>query len=344
MFIGSKPKDIFPRQNKASADFFRRQQQKKIRAATAQIERYFRRNEGGTDYISIPAVTLNGAFRVSLMMTNNGISNYRPVGDSNGFDNELRVDNDGLVVSFKIAGGVFRTFTLDTPLVPSDLTSFDFVRDSSDVTSIEVNGVVQSTTSVNAGGFYIDQICKAAASSYHVGIISDLRIDDSGTPIRNYPINDNDNTIRDLVSGQDGSVINGNIADWSSLSKQVSGDWFGVELITQQVWENPEVSEAQWSFSNNIWTLIGDGSISQLEFIRAVNQPASMVLSGECLTVSGHLAVTSNNAGQTGITSTGLYSFDLDKSEIVGQLFKRHTGIVSATISKPSLREVLRIA
>ena len=203
------------------------------------------------------------------------------------------------------------------------------------------NGVLQTIDFVYSGT--ISELCRNGAI-YFAGVMANVEYYFGGAQIHGYDIKSNSNNIPDTVGSNNATVINGNADDWSLLTQQNSGDWIGVELITQQVWENPVASEAQWSFSNNRWTLNGDGSISQLEFILASNQPNIMVLSGECLSVSGHLAVTSNNAGQTGITSTGLYSFDLDKSEIDSQLFKRHTGIVSATISKPSLREVLRIA
>ena len=88
MFIGSKPKDLFPRQNKAAADFYRRQQQKRIQAQGPYlVQRSFRRNEGTTDYATIPEVTLSGAFRIPILMSYALGTEARPYGNSTGFDN-----------------------------------------------------------------------------------------------------------------------------------------------------------------------------------------------------------------------------------------------------------------
>ena len=249
------------------------------------ITRYFRRNEGTTDYYSHSTVTVD---RI--------VMDVKPVSGGSGLPTGAPAVTDGV------------------------LQTIDFTYSGT-----------------------ISELCRNGASHF-AGVMANVKYYFGGVQIHGYDIQSNGNNIPDTIGSNDASVINGTPSDWSLLTQQTSGDWLGIELITQQIWENPAISEAQWSFASDNWTLAGDGSISQLQLIAAAGQPECMVLSGECLSVSGHLAVTSNNAGQTGITSAGSYSFDLDKSEIDGQLFKRHTGTVNATISKPSLREVLRIA
>ncbi|MCP4929997.1 MAG: hypothetical protein GY918_13155, partial [Gammaproteobacteria bacterium] len=63
------------------------------------------------------------------------------------------------------------------------------------------------------------------------GIIANLRIWDNSTLIRDYPIDDDSNTLVDHASGQDGSVINGIQADWGLFEEQSTGEWLGQELV-----------------------------------------------------------------------------------------------------------------
>ncbi|MEH6451270.1 MAG: hypothetical protein V7765_21595 [Oleispira sp.] len=62
-----------------------------------------------------------------------------------------------------------------------------------------------------------------------IGVIADFKLSVDGALIRNYPINDNGSTIRDLVSGQDGTVVNGNADDWG-LFKENPTSWEGQNL------------------------------------------------------------------------------------------------------------------
>ena len=63
------------------------------------------------------------------------------------------------------------------------------------------------------------------------GILANLKIYDAGTLVRDYPIDDNSDTLVDMASGQDGTVINGNASDWGLYAQQATGEWLGQELV-----------------------------------------------------------------------------------------------------------------
>ena len=53
-----------------------------------------------------------------------------------------------------------------------------------------------------------------------LGTLSDFKVYDAGELIRSYPVNDSGNTIRDIVSGQNGVIINGTAGDWGLFKEQ----------------------------------------------------------------------------------------------------------------------------
>merc|ERR1711879_421571 len=108
---------------------------------------------------------------------------------------------------------------------------------------------------------------------------------------------------------------------------------------TQSIWENPDRSDSEWSFSNNQWTLNGSGSASVLRLIPTADQPHLIRLTGNVTGVSGVLAATS--VGAFNITEDGFYSLDLSLVDAVNYLYKRRGGVVNATLDKPSMKTLL---
>jgi len=143
-----------------------------------------------------------------------------------------------------------------------------------------------------------------------------------------------------------GTVINGNADDWGLFTEQATGEWLGQELITQDVWENPDSVGAQWGFANNQWTMISDGSISALSLLPFGSQPDVMRLIGNIVSIDQNRLATnqSGSIGEGQFDSAGPYAFEWSKAVYGGQQFKRAGGAVTATIDKPSLKEVLNVA
>jgi hypothetical protein len=137
------------------------------------------------------------------------------------------------------------------------------------------------------------------------------------------------------------TIINPNDSDWALYQQQATGKWLGQELITQAVWESPDNANDQWSFSNNQWSLDGDGDNNVLSLINSSDQPDRIALSGILTAINGELAVVQTSVFS--LTATGSYYFEFNKEDVVTQQFKRATGPVTATLDKPSIREVLNV-
>lgn len=118
------------------------------------------------------------------------------------------------------------------------------------------------------------------------------------------------------------------------------GKYLGPELVTQDVWENPNaVHESGWSFneSQNTWALEGDGSYEQLKLLSSTEYPNQYLLSFTVENLSGPFAYLEQNGF---VTDDGTHTFLVGPDD-AGQTFKRNSGIANATLYKPSIREIL---
>jgi hypothetical protein len=311
------------------------------------VTRYLRRNEATTDYGIIPTVTLSGDFVIECDFTFNGASNSKLMGHtSNALGGLWGVNMDGDVVVRH--SNSWSSLGIVPNLVAGTLYKARLFR-TNGVIGSSINGVSAPSTTGFSGDWIISQIWRAFGSSmyeYLAGILANLKIYDDGVLVRDYPINDNSNTLKDLASGQDGSIVNGTADQWKAYQKQTTGEWLGPELVTQALWEVPSGVGAQWSFLGNEWTLTGDGSLSALVIIGGASQPDVMRITGEIIAIDqNRLAVTeSSGIGDGQVDSVGLYSHEWSKSIKGAQQFKRAGGAITATISKPSIKEVLNVA
>jgi len=208
----------------------KKQQDRKKRKAS--LPRYFRHCEGGTDYISIPTVTLASDFVISWSSQDlGGVGNHVVMKERGVADSSFIYYADGsgrVFVRINKTGGGAGFLGLDN--ITPDFTDFTLAKVGDSYT---LSGAGQERTLLVTGAkpFVINAINEGFE-----GVVSDVIFNDSGALTRNYPINDNSNTIRDLVSGQDGSVINGNADDWGAFKEQPSL-WKGRDL-TVPPWDS----------------------------------------------------------------------------------------------------------
>ena len=107
---------------------------------------------------------------------------------------------------------------------------------SSGVLSIVIDGALDSSKAIGAGSSVLDSLYKNTFGNNLSGILANLKIYDNGTLIRDYPLDDNSNILRDKANGQSGTVINGNASDWG-LFKELPTLWKGQDL-TVPPWDS----------------------------------------------------------------------------------------------------------
>ena len=208
----------------------------KDRKKRKSLLRYFRLNEGGTDYISIPSLELSGEFNIEMLIyPTDGKSHIvsDTVGGTRVF---IEAASNKIELTAQSSSSIF------DGVVPLNVFSLLCIKRIAGAISVTVGGVVfpPSASGADDKTLIINSIGGvwggATSVPTFIGIQSDVKITDGSTLIRDYQINDNDNTIRDLVSGQDGSVINGNADDWG-LFKEQPTLWKGQDL-TVPPWDS----------------------------------------------------------------------------------------------------------
>ena len=191
--------------------------------------RYFRFNDGSNDYISIPRVTLSGAFDVSCLVSTTQATVASLYGDAGSDANSVAINVSGLDIRISV-NRVIMSFV--APQINDGvLRSLVLSRDVSNNVTATLDGVALVGGGVAAGDFIIDLICaNNAPTNFLTGAIASVQMFDAGTPVRNYPINDNSNDIVDTISGENGSVVNGDADDWGFFNQLPDGNWQGVNL------------------------------------------------------------------------------------------------------------------
>ena len=197
----------------------------------ARAIRYFRINEGSTDYATIPPITLSADFVIEFVSLGVAATFGRILGNTASFDNEVRLNSDDASLSMKFSAGVSRQITFDAGITRGNLNKFKISRVSG-VVSLTLNGVIQASTFVDAGALNLDAVHKSS-TSINTGVVSNLIFTDAGTLTRSYPINEASGTaIFDEVSGQDGTIVLGSDDDRGVFQEiTLEGNWQGSALV-----------------------------------------------------------------------------------------------------------------
>jgi len=285
-----------------------------------------------TTAVEGPEIVINGDF--------DGISDWLSMRGAS-----LSTDSGQLVVTNGVAGfgGAVQPITLEVGqqyIVSADYEHVDgsgflMISGSSNLGNprmLEVEVAVEDTKFI--------QVFTATHESAYVGVAQ------GSTATPGTVAKFGDITIKKLIGGTYGTAVNMDSSD-SELFEYDSDNsyWLGPDLITQDAWENPAIAGVQWSFSSDKWTLNGDGGLSVLSILLSGDQPENMRVSGFVESITGvGLSASSASLPKTLLDSVGGYSFDMTKTEASSQLYKRASGPVTATITKPSLREILEVA
>lgn len=190
--------------------------------------RYFLTFPGVNQYVSIPEVTLSGAFSISMMIYPTSVRAHLLADNTGGsrlfyeeVNNKIELLMPGQVVSF-------------SGLPPKNqLSLLTLSRDASNNYTCVLNGVSLNITAGQGGGGSFafnsigDQFGGATSVPNFEGVVSNLLIIDNGTPVRFYPLDDNATTIRDTIGGNDGTYINGAPGDWELFVLGSDNIWVG---------------------------------------------------------------------------------------------------------------------
>ncbi len=109
----------------------------------------------------------------------------------------------------------------------------------------------------------------------------------------------------------------------------------GANLYTQEVIENPDYAEDQWTYlGDGRWQLTGDGSLSAVQFVTTPSQPTKGYVQFEIESISGGTITCAASSPPGSFFDTeGVKTFYYsDISEVGLVQFKRRSGAVQAII------------
>lgn len=122
--------------------------------------------------------------------------------------------------------------------------------------------------------------------------------------------------------------------DWFTLN---SGTFIGDNLVDNT---SPSSVGDHWTYLGDTrWQYVGDGSYNTLSMLAAIDQPNDMRLTFNVESVSGVILVS--EGGTEFFDTTGTKSFDLNKSTVTRQVFKRQSGLASCVISGIQIKELI---
>lgn len=219
---------------------YKKQQDRKQRKSS--VPRYFRRNEGTTDYISIPGISTPADYEIEFNINTTDTTECALI----SLFTANTTEQLSLVLNSSVGNvGALKLFSIGvtpgagTKIINDGLTHTVNLSKSGNVFTLMIDGAVDyvinhGNPSYLASSYSVIAMASKSQASGSVaftanGVMSNLKYINNGTPSRNYPINDNGNTIRDTVSGQDGAVVNGNANDWG-LFKNHPTLWRGQNL------------------------------------------------------------------------------------------------------------------
>ena len=185
----------------------------------------------GSMYNTIPTVTLPSHFDYSFSVYAPNTADFTTIlsGLAPGGARVLRITSSGFIEA--TSGSMVLTGTVDIRDAKLHIIRVTRVGQAQ---TIYVDGVLDATSSSSSalGDVIISDVGRRSNnSSYLTGILANLSIDDAGTPIRFYALDENfgiTTVAVDSISGQNGTAVN---ISSSELYTQDGADFLGVERV-----------------------------------------------------------------------------------------------------------------
>ena len=287
------------------------QERKNRKKFVPQLEqRYFRRNEGSTDYATIPEVTLAGDFVIEfdVLVTGDG---DRILGTSSVVDGRFfarLVEGSGSEIQIGVIGSFAESIQTPIGFISQNvLSKISISRTGTSVTIRNItNGEVFTDSDFTSTPFVISKAFGHLSNNMQ-GILANLKIYDNGTLIRDYPLNDNSNILANRAAS------------------------LGAELFV-----SPIVGSEWTDNGDGSYTLQGAGTYNELR-IPVIADKEYLISFDVDERVINSLSVRSYNVMQT-FNTTGSYAFVGTPTSAFISLTRVHNSSVDLTVSNISIR------
>jgi len=191
---------------------YKKQQDRKqrINPYVPQLEqRYFRRNEGTTDYATIPEVTLAGDFVIEFDFLSAAVSVNQNIINFGDFLIRIQADTQ-----INVWGSVdFSPAVFVVPELGAQIHNIRiFGNTNSTSITLYLDGVLIGTADGGSAPVFSGSwLLFRWVNTHFKGILANLKIYDNGTLVRDYPLNDNSDILRNRAAslGQETASLQG---------------------------------------------------------------------------------------------------------------------------------------
>jgi len=192
------------------------------------ISRYYRRNEATTDYATIPEVTLAGDFVIEFdVLSDNDDNAYMILGNNGGTQNCIFITNNDISVRDNSGSTVFSNGDY---LQPLEVHSVKITKIDG-VVEIFIDGVSRGGGASSSSYIFNMLYTRQAGVFILPGILANLKIWDNGTLIRDYPLDDNSDILRNRATVLGGELWNGVDAVAVGTEEVVATTIVGVDYL-----------------------------------------------------------------------------------------------------------------
>lgn len=312
------------------------------KALSSVVTRYFRRNEGTTDYAQFAApITLAGDFVIEFDVLTSATTGTHTVLGSSTADTKIQLIGSTGVI--RVGDGT-QVFSSLTPVNDSSLHTIRIVKAGPAYTFFTDGVADGSGTSAITMSF--DMLYRQATSSYLSGILANLKIWDSGVLTHWLPIDDGGDTLVDKVGGNNATIINPSPEDWQQYTKQNTGEWLG----QREYWVDDDVTlvniglaTSTYDSATGVGRLVSPADDSRIRILGMGHAVGSTQrVKYTTADVVGKISITGE--GTNLVRPDGDYTSDYTTVNTAFQ-FQRGTGTpTDITLSNISMREVLNVA
>jgi hypothetical protein len=323
-----------------------------------RLSRYFRRNEGTTDYATTSDITMDADVVIEFDI------NAPPQDDNNAvsFRNVSALNTFGVASGRDLADNAkMRIFSNAVPVVDT-ATSMDVfdnifhkvrVEYTLATTSVRVlidgvEGIAPTTLGYDFSQTDILTVWRDVTTGDEMaGIIANVEIFDAGTLIHKWAINSNSGTETDTVGGAVLTYVNGTSDQWGLFQKQATGEWVGQNIVINGIF----ATDSEWDKGAD-WSISGGfANLNTSTAFQSLNQTVSVVglsyFVGYTVVnyVSGDVSAKLGNTDPATIRSANGTYFETisPASDSLIKIFNT-AAVAQYSIDNVSVKEVLNVA
>jgi hypothetical protein len=314
--------------------------------STVRKPRLYRVNKSTTDYVQFPTVNLSTDSKISFDVQADLSENIYCFGNDTGFNSRLSILENG---SFNVRTDTnLNAFDAPAGTIQSGVFTNLAIRLLGGVIEVFIDKV-SIGTNTTGGAFNINTIFKNSDAVSGKGVVANFKLEDAGVVVRDYAIDDNNSTLLDKISAEDGTVVNGDTTDWF-FGLGVGGEWLGQEGLANGNFANGlegfSDPAGNWSVVNKEAVMGLTSSYTPLRTDLILKEGVTYRVPVDITAITGEMLLATLNADSTTSTTQVIDSTGNKIYSVIGAggpLEIRRNVEASVSLDNLSVKEVVGV-